>query len=319
MGLNGAMMFGIEFLPQDFKGDSSVLRAMCEGARKYLGQRVEYVILPLNPRKKPSVNALVGAQMLSGLEEFRDICFVPTLSGSGYAGAAGREQIISQLLAFAYANFKTLALIGGEGEGFSGVEMIALAREVLGEKPHIIGGSGSLVDFKSKERLVQKLQVGANQIITQPFFSAAEARIFLQEFESIKRAGGYKAQVSLGVFGLFSLQSARAINEAHLGFEVPQEYIESMGGMECLESVLSGADSQYAASMESMGVAGKNYPAKKTALNTQMSKSSTNAENVRNCYERLWQAMREVAREFGASLYLSTPKHNDLRAYGVYI
>ena len=30
----------------------------------------------------------------------------------------------------------------------------------------------------------------------------------------------------------------------------------------------------------------------------------------------LWQDMQGLAREYDISLYLSTPKHNDLRAYG---
>ena len=271
------MMFGIEFLPQDSKSDVAVLQAMCEGAKTYLQQQVNFVLLPSNPRKRASVNALLSASILS--TSFKPMRFVPTLSGSGYVGEAGKRQILSQLLGVKYANLEALALIGGEGEGLSGVEMLSLAREVLGEDIYLISGSGALKDMQSKERLKQKLQAGVDRIITQPFFDVQEAQSFLEDFMTIRQKGGYKVEVSLGVFGVFSLESVRRINEANLGFYVPQSYID------CMQE----GDSEL-------------FGAQNAAL---------------KAYERLWQDMRSLAKDFNISLYLSTPKHNDLRAYGV--
>ncbi len=272
-------MFGIEFLPQSLDKDINQLDAMIKGAKQYLNQEVDFVLIPANPRKCASVDSLLAASLLR--QKIKDCVFVPTLSGSGCESQSGKMRLSSQLLAVKYANFQTLALIGGENEGMSSVEMMIIAREILGEKVRIISGSGALDDAKNRHRLEQKLQAGADMIITQPLFCAKEARTFLQIFESLKQQGGYKAQAFIGVFGVFNVHTALRINEAHLGFEIPQDYIESMDS-----------------------VCGENTEERME-------------HRPKQCYERLWQEMEKVVQEYGAFLYLSTPKHNDLRAYGV--
>lgn len=267
-------MFGIEFLPQSIDEDIKQLNRMIKGSKEYLKQDVDFVLIPANPRKCASIDSLLAASLLR--QKMKDCAFVPTLSGSGGESESGKMRLYSQLLAVKYADFQTLTLIGGENEGMSSVEMMIMAREILGEKVCIISGSGALDNKKNQQRLEQKLQAGANIIITQPLFCANQARTFLQTFESIKQQGKYKAQAFIGVFGVFNVPTALRINDARLGFEIPQGYIESMDSLH-----------------------------------------NEKKDQIKQCYERLWQEMKEIAQEFGASLYLSTPKHNDLRAYGI--
>ena len=57
-------MFGIEFLPQEINEDTERLIAMLEGGRENLGQEVDFVLIPTNPRNKASVSSLLGAYVL---------------------------------------------------------------------------------------------------------------------------------------------------------------------------------------------------------------------------------------------------------------
>lgn len=263
-------MFGIEFLPRSLHEDKITIQLMREGALAYLKKQVDFILIPTNPRQVPSVDSLLASYALK--QAIDDISFIPTLSGAHYVGQSGVEQFYAQLLALRYANFKHIAIIGGERhhkESMTSKAMIHAIRQELGEEIYIISGSGSLEDNIGKAKLQEKLQAGVNAIITQPLFEAKTARAFLKTFRDITHTGGYEVQVFLGVFGIFHIKSALSINEANLGFKIPQSYIESMGSNQAKQS-----------------------------------------------YERLWQDMQQVAKEYQASLYLSTPKHNDLRAYG---
>ena len=268
-------MFGVEFLPQNLASDVALLDSMWKRAKRYLHKTLDFVLVPASPRKKASVEALLGAYMLR--QRMPHIQFVPTLSGGGCVGEAGKIRLKAELLGVQYAGFDTIALIGGEDGGINGIELISLAREILGEKVRIISGSGTLTDKASRERLEKKLKAGADKIITQPLFSAQEAQVFLQHFESIAQSGGYEVEAFIGVFGIFHLESVRRINEANLGFKIPQAYIDAM-------------------------VSGKQNEGDKHI--------------GRSASETLWQEICEVAQKHNASLYLSTPKHNDLRVYG---
>lgn len=264
-------MFGIEFLPQEMESDKLKLQAMIEGSKAYLCKTVDFVIIPVNPRKCVSADTLLVASILR--KDLSNINFVPTLSGSGYVGDAGKRRFHAQLLAIKYANFDTVAIIGGEDEGQDSIEMILMAREVVGDKLCIISGSGHIDSMKNRYKLEQKIKAGADRIITQPIFNTQDARIFLEEFEKLRGVGGRNTEAFIGVFGIFNKESALRINQANLGFNITQDYI----------SLLSG-----------------------------------DKIKIQNAYKQLWTDMQAIASEFQASLYLSTPKHNDLRAYGIF-
>lgn len=266
-------MFGIEFLPQAISEDMECLKAMIQGARENLGREVDFVLIPSNPINKASVSSLLGAYMLR--ERFSMIVdsgfssvveFVPTISGAGQ----DRLQIQSQILSVKYGGFSSVALIGGDNGELDGVKLIALAREILGGEVSLVSGSGLKIWEKEiEQRLTQKLQAGVDRIITQPIFSMESAKKCVEHFYVLQERLGIQAQLSLGVFGIFSAESAYRINESHLGFEIPRSYLKALEQGKAKETFIS-----------------------------------------------LWQDMQGLAREHNVSLYLSTPKHNDLRAYG---
>lgn len=227
-------MFGFEFVPLDLQHDKESLRAMIESARVHLGMQVDYVLIPSNPRGKVRVDSLLGAYALRSCTEFEDVEFVPTIR-AGSVGvddrARGLNQIKSQILAVGYAGFASVALIGGDGldgqlGGFGGVELISLAREMLGGSVCLISGSEIVLDDSSLARLESKIKAGVDRIITQPVFGRAEAEEFLKKFEELKEKYQSKVEVSLGILGIFDSQSARGVNEANLGFKIPDRYIE---------------------------------------------------------------------------------------------
>ncbi len=360
-------MFGIEFLPQEINEDTERLIAMLEGGRENLGQEVDFVLIPTNPRNKASVSSLLGAYVLrerfstmnvesrlkympqfvptisgAGLDKMQIVSqilgvkygayvlrerfstmnvesrlkympqFVPTISGAGL----DKMQIVSQILGVKYGEFKSVALIGGESGGLDGASLIALASEILGEVSLI---SGSVVEIWEKDaeqklvkklqagvsriitqpifevesarkcvehfwllqercgtnakdaeqKLVKKLQAGVSRIITQPIFEVESARKCVEHFWLLQERCGTNAKLLLGVFGIFSAESAYRINEARLGFKIPHTYLDALEQGKAKEG-----------------------------------------------FESLWQDMQGLAREYDVSLYLSTPKHNDLRAYG---
>lgn len=266
-------MFGIEFLPQNPHADTRQLLAMINGARAYLNQKVDYVLIPANPRNKASVNALLGAYaMRKNLQENMQenmiestIECVPTISGAGL----DELHLMSQILTLKYAGFESVALIGGGGDE-CGIKLIQLAREILGGGVQIISGSAVEIWEKDKEqRLIKKLQSGVDRIITQPIFDTHTARRYIEHFALLQGRCHTRVEVSLGVFGVFHLKSAYRINEAHLGFEIPRGYITALEAGRAME-----------------------------------------------IFYTLWEEMQALAREYQVSLYLSTPKHNDLRAYG---
>lgn len=263
-------MFGIEFLPQEICEDMECLKAMIQGARENLGQEVDFVLIPSNPINKASISSLLGAYMLrerfNALGFKSAVEFVPTISGAGL----DRLQIQSQILSVKYGGFSSVALIGGDNGELDGVKLIALAREILGGEVSLVSGSGVKIWEKEiEQRLTQKLQAGVDRIITQPIFSIESAKKCVEHFYVLQERLGIQAQLSLGVFGIFSAESAYRINETHLGFEIPRSYLKALeqGG-------------------------------------------------VKETFISLWQDMQGLAREYDISLYLSTPKHNDLRAYG---
>ncbi|BDB65411.1 hypothetical protein T36_1888 [Helicobacter cinaedi] len=266
-------MFGIEFLPQAISEDMECLKAMIQGARENLGQEVDFVLIPSNPINKVSISSLLGAYMLrerfsmsvdSGFGSVVE--FVPTISGAGI----DRLQIQSQILGVKYGGFSSVALIGGDNGELDGVKLIALAREILGGEVSLVSGIGVKIWEKEiEQRLTQKLQAGVDRIITQPIFSIESAKKCVEHFYVLQERLGIQAQLSLGVFGIFSAESAYRINESHLGFEIPRSYLKALEQGKVKETFIS-----------------------------------------------LWQDMQGLAREYNVSLYLSTPKHNDLRAYG---
>lgn len=273
-------MFGFEFLPQDREEDITTLRAMRNGAQNYLKQKVDFVLIPANVRKNAGVNAILSAYMLS--LHFKDMLFVPTISAAGL----DKIQILSQILSLKYANFTCVALIGGDdtnkvrNEKIDGIELIQMTRDALGSDISIISGTPTDINNPTtRERLVQKLYLGVDRIITQPIFCPNQAKEFIRSFTELKRQSKSSAKLSLGVFGIFSLQSVRAINEAHLGFEVPKSYIEQMQG--------------------------------------EAGQEDCNTSLV--AFKYLWENLQKVGQENDVCLYLSTPKHNDLRAYGVQV
>lgn len=262
-------MFGIEFLPQNPHADTRQLLAMINGARTYLNQKVDYVLIPANPRNKASVNALLGAYaMRKNLQENMiesTIECVPTITGAGL----DELHLMSQILTLKYAGFESVALIGDGGDE-CGIKLIQLAREILGGGVQIISGSAVEIWEKDKEqRLIKKLQSGVDRIITQPIFDTHTARRYIEHFALLQERYHTRAEVSLGVFGVFHLKSAYRINEAHLGFEIPRGYIAEL-----------------------------------------------EAGRAMDRFYILWKDIQALAREYQVSLYLSTPKHNDLRAYG---
>lgn len=270
-------MFGFEFLPHQKSEDIQHLKAMLEGAREFLKENVGFVLVPANVRKNASVNAILSAYIL---REHIDLPFVPTISAAGL----DKTQILSQILSLKYANFTCVALIGGDdtntagSEKIDGIELIQMTRDTLGSDISII--SGTPIDTTNpitRERLAQKLRIGVDRIITQPIFCPHQASEFIRSFQELKSESKSVAELSLGVFGIFSLQSVRAINEAHLGFEVPKSYIEQMQG--------------------------------------EAGQEDCNASLV--AFRHLWENLQKVAKQNDVCLYLSTPKHNDLRAYGV--
>lgn len=267
-------MFGIEFLPQEINEDTERLIAMLEGGRENLGREVDFVLIPTNPRNKASVSSLLGAYVLR--ERFSTMNvesrlkyipqFVPTISGAGL----DKMQIVSQILGVKYGEFKSVALIGGESGGLDGVKLIALAREILGGEVSLISGSAvEIWEKEIKQRLIQKLQAGVDRIITQPIFSIESAKKCVEHFCLLQERCGTNAKLLLGVFGIFSAESAYRINEARLGFKIPHTYLNALEQGKAKER-----------------------------------------------FESLWEQMQGVAKAYGVSLYLSTPKHNDLRAYG---
>lgn len=268
-------MFGIEFLPQAISEDMECLKAMIQGARENLGQKVDFVLIPSNPINKASISSLLGAYALR--ERFSMIVdsgfssvveFVPTISGAGL----DRLQIQSQILGVKYGGFSSVALIGGDNGELDGVKLIALAREILGGEVSLVSGSGVKIWEKEiEQRLTQKLQAGVDRIITQPIFSIESAKKCVEHFYVLQERLGIQAQLSLGVFGIFSAESAYRINKSHLGFEIPRSYLKALEQGKAKETFIS-----------------------------------------------LWQDMQGLIkeyREYDVSLYLSTPKHNDLRAY----
>lgn len=268
-------MFGIEFLPQEMSKDIKQLGAMIQGAREHLGQEVDFVLIPTNPIYQASVSSLLGAYALR--ERFAGVDsalkampkFVPTISGAGL----DRMQIQSQILSVAYGGFSSVALIGGDNGGLSGAKLIALASEILDKEVSLI--SGSMVEIWEKEieqRLVEKLQAGVSRIITQPVFSLESAKKCVEHFYLLQERLKIQAKLSLGVFGIFSVESAYRINKSHLGFKIPAAYLKAL-----------------------------------------------EQGRAKECFKSLWQDMQGLIkeyREYDVSLYLSTPKHNDLRAYG---
>lgn len=271
-------MFGIEFLPQTISEDMKCLMTMMQGAKKKLGQEVEFVLIPTNPRNQASVSSLLGAYALrerfwsmdSRLKDMPQ--FVPTISGAGQ----DKIQILSQILGVKYGGFESVALIGGESGELGGANLMVLASEILGKEVSFISGSAVEIWEKDiEQKLVKKLQVGVSRIITQPIFEVESARkcvehfYLLQEKLKIQKGQKIESRLSLGVFGIFSVESAYRINEARLGFNIPPSYLKALEQGRAEES-----------------------------------------------FESLWQQMQEIAREYDVSLYLSTPKHNDLRAYG---
>ncbi|WP_295739120.1 methylenetetrahydrofolate reductase [uncultured Helicobacter sp.] len=268
-------MFGIEFLPQAISEDMECLKAMIQGARENLGQEVDFVLIPSNPINKASISSLLGAYALR--ERFSMIVdsrfgsvveFVPTISGAGL----DRLQIQSQILGVKYGGFSSVALIGGDNGELDGVKLIALAREILGGEVSLVSGSGLKIWEKEiEQRLTQKLQAGVDRIITQPVFSMESAKKCVEHFYVLQERLGIQAKLSLGVFGIFSAESAYRINESGLGFEIPRAYLKALEQGKVKETFIS-----------------------------------------------LWQDMQGLIkeyREYDVSLYLSTPKHNDLRAY----
>ena len=269
-------MFGIEFLPQAISEDMECLKAMIQGARENLGQEVDFVLIPTNPVNKASISSLLGAYALR--ERFSMIVdsrfgsvveFVPTISGAGL----DRLQVLSQILSVKYGGFSSVALIGGDNGELDGVKLIALAREILGGEVSLVSGSGVKIWEKEiEQRLTQKLQAGVDRIITQPVFSMESAKKCVEHFYVLQERLGIQAKLSLGVFGIFSAESAYRINESGLGFEIPRAYLKALEQGKVKETFIS-----------------------------------------------LWQDMQGLIkeyREYDVSLYLSTPKHNDLRAYG---
>lgn len=268
-------MFGIEFLPQAISEDMECLKAMIQGARENLGQEVDFVLIPTNPVNKASISSLLGAYALR--ERFSMIVdsrfgsvveFVPTISGAGL----DRLQVLSQILSVKYGGFSSVALIGGDNGELDGVKLIALAREILGGEVSLVSGSGLKIWEKEiEQRLTQKLQAGVDRIITQPVFSMESAKKCVEHFYVLQERLGIQAKLSLGVFGIFSAESAYRINESGLGFEIPRAYLKALEQGKVKETFIS-----------------------------------------------LWQDMQGLIkeyREYDVSLYLSTPKHNDLRAY----
>ncbi|MCX2716188.1 hypothetical protein OQH61_00335 [Helicobacter sp. MIT 21-1697] len=276
----GEMMFGFEFLPYQKSKDIEHLKAMIEGARGFLQEEVGFVLIPANVRKNAGVNAILSAYML---REHIDVVFVPTISAAGL----DKIQIRSQILSLKYANFTCVALIGGdekdnrsENKKIDGIELIEMTREILGSDIHIISGTPTdMSNPLTRKRLAQKMRLGVDRIITQPIFSSHLMREFIRDFEELRSESKSKAKLSLGVFGLFSAQSAEVINAAHLGFEVPKDYVEML--QKCAKQ---GSDDAALAA-----------------------------------FKHLWVGLQSIAREHNVSLYLSTPKHNDLRAYGKYM
>lgn len=267
------MTFGFEFLCTNSDNDVAILRQMIMGARAHLGQNTSFVLLPANPRNKPSVNAILSAHILlesmqnSKDKHFKNIALVPTISANGLS----ELELKSQILSLKYANFSKVALIGGDSGTISGIALIKMVRDMLGEDIYIISGTANNVKSqKMRDKLCQKLESGANHIITQPLFDMNAASAMIATFNELKAlVKRPNATLSLGVFGIFDTQSALAINSARLGFKIPKRYIDSMQ--------LLGAQ---------------------------------------RAFKQLWQDMQALAASSHASLYLSTPKHNDLRAYG---
>ncbi|TLD97336.1 hypothetical protein LS71_000850 [Helicobacter jaachi] len=280
-------MFGFEFLPHSLEADTACIKQMIARAALHLGVKTDFILIPANPRNQPSVDSILASYALRQIES--SVEFVPTISGALSSSAANsggvkshsptysnqaskgmvnKAQILSQMLAVKYAGFSSLALIGGDGG--DGVQMLQLAREVLGDRICLI--SGTPAHKSAIPRLKAKLTAGANVLITQPIFCIDEARLFAREFEPLGRQ--YQAKLYFNVFGVFSVHTALSINSAHLGFKIPKAYVDSM-----CESCNGGFEG-------------------------------------RASFERLWADMRTLAFECGAHLYLSTPKHNDLRAFG---
>lgn len=242
-------MFGFEFVPMDLQHDKENLSVMIESARVHLGVQVDYILIPSNPRGKVRVDSLLGAYALRSCAEFESVEFVPTIRAVGGIGlddgGSGLGHIKSQILAVGYAGFSSVALIGGDSlgsksENFGGVELIALAREMLGERVCLISGSEIVIDGSNLARLEAKIKAGVDRIITQPVFNRAEAEEFLKEIEKLKEKCQSKVEVSLGILGIFDSQSARRVNEADLGFKIPECYIETIEagmGEECFRDL----------------------------------------------------------------------------------
>ena len=54
-------MFGVEFLPQNLASDVALLDSMWKRAKRYLHKTLDFVLVPASPRKKASVEALLGS------------------------------------------------------------------------------------------------------------------------------------------------------------------------------------------------------------------------------------------------------------------
>ena len=349
-------MIGIEFLPRDVECDVAELgsfmsaieaglgvgapveaEAVRANARLQTGGR--YVIIPSNPRNRASVSSLIAAQILrERLERAGGVLaqceVVPTISGAGLCGEQGLARLTSELLGVKYAGFGSVAIIGGESgasvrgvevvrggdKGVRGVEVahgaingiegIALARQILGGGVKIISGSSVEVGQEAAlKRLEAKLAAGADHIITQPLFSQQRARAFMSEFERVRAACGSAARASLNIFGIFEENVARKINRARLGFRVEEAYMKAAFGS-LGRGVLESGELDSEALESSL-------------LESGFSESGQDFESFAKsravgAFVALREGLMQVAFECGASVLLSSAKHNDRRVLAIF-
>lgn len=150
---------------------------------------------------------------------------IPSIAGSGRR----RERVESLLMGLLYMGISKVALIGGDlpsETNLNGIQMIKIAKEILGAGSTLISGSRAILDEREKEKLKAKLENGADIIISQPIFELRVAQQFLDDFDKISQ--GNKAKAMINFFPIYEVPFCEKLMQNNLGFEIPTSYIKSV-------------------------------------------------------------------------------------------
>lgn len=269
-------MFGIEFLPQAISEDMECLKAMIQGARENLGQEVDFVLIPSNPVNKASISSLLGAYALR--ERFSMMSV-----DSGFSSVVEFVPTISG----------------------AGLDRLQIQSQILGVKyggfssVALIGGDNGELDGVKLIALAREILGGEVSLV-----SGSGLKIWEKEIEqrlTQKLQAGVDRIITQPVF---SMESAKKCVEH---FYVLQERLGIQAKLSLGVFGIFSAESVYRINESHLG-----FEIPRSYL------KALEQGGVKETFISLWQDMQGLIkeyREYDVSLYLSTPKHNDLRAY----